>query len=79
MKWFKEVFITSFGKCHGKRISEKQFNVFASCLQKHVYKETEEGNTQKTEYHFENLIVILQDSIAGFGKGSWHEYYLTIR
>lgn len=78
MKWFKDVFLPGFEKCNGRRISEKQFNVFQNYLRKFTYKESDMQNTIKIEYHFENLIIILQDSIAGYGKG-WHEYYLTIK
>jgi len=78
MKWFKEVFLPSFKKCDGRRISEKQFDIFNYYLSKYVYKEVDEGNTSETEYHFGDYIIVLQNSFAGYGKG-WHEYYLTIK
>lgn len=79
MDWFKNTFLASFGFCNGKRISMKQFGIFEKYLHDYIYKQTDSGNTITTEYHFGNSIIVLQDSLAGYGKGKWTEQYLTIR
>lgn len=78
MEWFRD-FLKSFGNCCGKRISMKQFGVFERNLHDYEYKVTDDGNTITTEYRFEGKIIILQDSIAGYGNGKWTEQYVTIR
>lgn len=76
--WFTDTFLTSFGRCSHKRISEKQYNVFDRNLRGFQYKDKSEGNTEIVEYHYNNVAIIVQNSIAGYGKG-WHEYYVTIK
>lgn len=80
MDWFLKTFLPSFGKCQGKRISEKQFNIFRKYLDKNEYI-VNTSNDRYTEY-FDYLIVgkriRLQDSLVGY-KPYWHEYYLTIK
>lgn len=79
MKWFKTVFLPSFGSCYGKRISEKQYNLFIKYLyDRYLHKESNRGNAYILEYHIEGIIIITQQSHAGYGKG-WEEYYLTIK
>lgn len=78
MDWFKNTFLPSFGICNGKRISEKQYNIFVKYLyDKHLHKETNRDNACILEYHLDNFVIITQASHAGYGKG-WEEYYLTI-
>lgn len=76
--WFNNVFLKSFDICNGKRISEKQFNIFNDNLKGYLYKTSDRDNTCIDEYHYNDLVIILQQSKAGFGTG-WIEYYLTIR
>ena len=79
MKWFKTVFLPSFETCKGKRISEKQYNLFIKYLyDRYLYKESNLGNAYILEYHIDEIIIITQQSHAGYGKG-WEEYYLTIK
>lgn len=79
MDWFRKTFLASFENCNGKRITEKQFNIFEKYLMKHIYKESDTNNSFINEYHFEDKIIILQESVVGYGKASWKEYYLTVR
>ena len=80
MRWFETVFLKSFDADGStKRISDKQFNVFVLNLNNYLYKEEDTYNTIMTEYHFNDLIIILQDSLVGFGKNKWTEKYVTIR
>lgn len=80
MKWFIETFLKSFDHCQGKRISEKQYTIFEKYLYKkqYIYKEEDRDNALIIEYHLNDLIIIIQQSHAGWGKG-WEEYYLTIK
>lgn len=78
MEWFDN-FLTGFGNCCGKRISMRQFGVFERNLHDYEYKQKDDGNTITTEYHYKGKKIILQDSLAGYGKGTWTEQYVTIR
>lgn len=63
MKWFKTVFLPSFETCKGKRISEKQYNLFIKYLyDRYLYKESNSGNAYILEYHIDDLIIITQQS-----------------
>lgn len=79
MEWFKDTFLPSFNFCKGKRISEKQYDIFVKYLyDKYLYKELDRNNACIQEYHIYNLVIIIQSSHVGYGKG-WNEYYLTIQ
>lgn len=81
MNWFKEVFLNSFDICNGKRVSEKQAGIFRKYFDIIDCKieEWEQFNAYYEKYKFDNLIYIIQESIVGYGKNKWKEYYLTIK
>lgn len=79
MKWFKEVFLPSFGLCKDKRITEKQACIFMKYLKSVT--EYECCTNYKGILYDKNIF--LQDSIqwAGWKNGKpqkRHVYYLTI-
>ncbi len=84
MKWFKEVFLPSFEDCKGKRVSEKQGQIFEK------YLDPERHSNDNAEY-FSKVIngkhIRLQRSSSFNGcyydKSGRHtkyitEYYITI-
>lgn len=83
MKWFKEVFLSSFENCNGKRVSEKQGQIF----EKYLDFESERDNATYYSKIVDNRKIRLQVSSVFNGcyydKKGRHtsyktEYYITI-
>ena len=81
MNWFKEVFLNSFEICKGNRISDRQAGIFRKYFDIIVCKteEWEQFNAYYEKYEFNDLVYIIQESVAGYGSKKWKEYYVTIR
>lgn len=80
MKWFKEVFLPSFGTCKDRRISEKQAEIFKRYMNGTISEnECSDTYTDKVD----GKQITLTDSIewAGWKNGKpmkTHRYYLCI-
>lgn len=83
MKWFREVFLKSFDECKGKRISEKQAEVFI----RYLSNTSESDNASYYEGRVDGKNIKVQESPVYSGcrytsKGRHtiykNEYYLTI-
>lgn len=76
MAWFKDTFLKSFGNCEGKRISEKQYNVFMNNLSKFCYESGNHiWNGVENFYKFDGKRIVLQESPVVGGKT---EYFVSI-
>lgn len=84
MKWFKEVFLPSFENCEGRRVSEKQGEIF----RKYLDFSKEQYNAEYYTKEIDGKIITLQMSSVfngcHYNKTGRHtdyrtEYYITIK
>lgn len=77
MKWFKEIFLKSFEDCRGRRITEKQANIFI----KYLPNREDLFGFNATYYSglIDNREIRVQESSTCCGRSYRQEYFLTIK